>query len=127
MVIPEEPSRPRDSMRAATTIGDGWRVDVRGSPDLVARENTAAGDPLRGAWLEECKPARCRRHANLTLAAIAVIATVVSAYPIIFLGRSFVSPDVAGTALLYQVPHRSRRDMTRRVNIRAREASTSAR
>ncbi len=42
-----------------------------------------------------------RRHPRRALAAMALLAVVINCYPIVFLGRSFVSPNF-GTVLLYE-------------------------
>ncbi|HEY7450290.1 MAG TPA: hypothetical protein VH702_19185, partial [Vicinamibacterales bacterium] len=45
--------------------------------------------------------AACESHPRKAVAVIAVAATVVSTYPILFLGRSLFSPNIGGVPMLY--------------------------
>ena len=79
----------------------GWRALALFALGLVvlvgARAFPAAGDAVRRAC------ARASAHPGRTVAAIAFIAAVLSCHPIVFNGRSLVSPNFSdGTVLLYE-------------------------
>lgn len=67
---------------------------------IVALMGALARAPRMRAWCGD-RGAALLRHPLRAVASVAAVATIASSYPVVFLGKSFVSPNF-GTTLLYE-------------------------